>query len=133
MPRAIQDASLQVTTTLGSNANTTRGNSIDLGAVTPYPITEVLSVTISTTAATGANNKNVNIRLQHSPDAANVNFVNIPELDILTIPEVNAAYAATTRTHSLPASTKQFIRVICVTESSGGNASDGTAVLKVLF
>jgi hypothetical protein len=131
--RAIQDATLQVTTTLGDNASTNRGNALDLGSITPFPVTERLTVQISTTAATGANNKNVNIRLQHANANANANFVNIPTLAIVTIPELNAAYAATTVNFALPPDTRQYIRVIAVTESSGGNASDGSVTLKVLF
>lgn len=131
--RAIQDAQLQVSTVLGDNASTNRGTALDLGAITPYPVTERLMVQISTTVATGANNKNVNIRIQHANTNANANFINIPTLAIVTIPEVNAAYAATTVNFALPPDTRQFIRLICVTESSGGNASDGAATLKVLF
>lgn len=131
--RSIQDAQLQVSVALGDNASTTRGNALDLGAATPFPTTEKVTVQIVTTAGNGANNKNVNIRLQHSAVNANANFVNIPELAITTIPELNASYAATTANYALPPSTLQYIRLICVTESSGGNASNGTATLKVLF
>ncbi len=126
------DALLTVTTALGDNAATTRGNAIELGAVKPFPTTGRLTVQIATTAGNGANNKNVNIRLEHSADNANANFTNIAELAILTIPEVSASYAATTRNVALPPSTKQFVRTIAVTENTGGNASNGTVVLKVL-
>lgn len=131
--RSIQDAQLTVAVALGDNAATTRGNALDLGTATPFPVTEKVTVQIVTTAGNGANNKNVNIRLQHANNNANANFVNIPECAIVTIPELNASYAATTANFTLPPSTLQFIRVICVTESSGGNASNGTATLKVLF
>jgi len=131
--RSIQDAQLQVSVALGDNASTTRGNALDLGSTTPFPITEVITAHIVTTAGNGANNKNVNIRLQHANNNANANFVNIPECAIVTIPELSASYAATTANFALPPSTLQFIRLICVTESSGGNASNGTATLKVMF
>lgn len=131
--RSIQDAQLQVSVALGDNAATTRGNALDLGTATPFPTTEKVTVQIVTTAGNGANNKNVNIRLQHANNNANANFVNIPECAIVTIPELNASYAATTANFTLPPSTLQYIRVICVTESAGGNASNGTATLKVLF
>jgi len=131
--RAIQDALFTTTVALGDNASTTRGNGLDLGSTTPFPVTERVTIQVVTTAGNGANNKNVNIRLQHANFNANANFVNIPECAIVTIPELNAAYAATTANFALPPSTLQFIRVICVTESAGGNASNGTATLKVLF
>ncbi len=131
--RAIQDAQFTVTTVLGDNASTNRGNALDLGNATPFCATERVTVQVTTTAGNGANNKNVNIRLQHANNNANANFVNIPTLAIVTIPELNALYAATTVNFALPPDTLQFIRVICVTEVAGGNASNGTAVLKVLF
>lgn len=127
-----QDALLQVTTSLGDNNATTRGNAIDLGAVNPFPTTGKVTVQIATTAGNGANNKNVNIRLEHSDVNTNANFTNIAELAILTIPEVSAAYAATTRNVALPPSAKRYIRTIAVTENTGGNASNGTVVLKIL-
>ena len=102
-------------------------------SATPFPVTQRVTVQIVTTAGNGANNKNVNIRLQHSTVDTNANYVNIPECAITTIPELNALYAVTTVNHALPPSTLRFIRAICVTESSGGNASNGTATLKVLF
>ena len=131
--RAIQDAIFQVSVALGDNALTTRGNALDLESVQPFPVTERITAQIVTTAGNGANNKNVNIRFQHSDVNLNANFVNISELSILTIPEVSAAYAATTQNNALPPSTKRYIRLICVTESSGGNPSNGTAAIKLLF
>lgn len=129
----IQDAQFNTSVALGDNNSTARGNALDLGSATPFPVTQRVTVQIVTTAGNGANNKNVNIRLQHSAVNTNANFVNIPECAITTIPEVNAAYAVTTVNHALPPSTLQYIRVICVTENAGGNASNGTATLKVLF
>ena len=131
--RAIQDALFSTSIALPDNASTVRGNALDLGNATPFPATERVTVQVVTTAGNGANNKNCNFRLQHANNNANANFVNIPELAIVTIPELNASYAATTANFALPPSTLQFIRVICVVESSGGNATNGTATLKVLF
>jgi len=131
--RAITDAQFTTSVALGDNASTARGNGLDLGSTNPFPATERVTVQIVTTAGNGANNKNVNIRLQHANANANANFVNIPECAIVTIPELNASYAATTANFALPPSTLRYIRVIAVTESSGGNASNGTATLKVLF
>lgn len=134
MPRDIQDALLQVSTALGVNNATTSTAGIDLGASTPYPTTEKFVAQIVTTAGTNAaNNKNVNIRIQHSSVNLAANFVNVPELSPLTIPEVSAAYAATTRNVTLPPSTLQFVRLICVTDNTGGNPNDGVATLKILF
>ena len=84
---AIQDAQFTTSVALGDNASTTRGNGLDLGSATPFPVTQRVTVQIVTTAGN----------------------------------------------HALPPSTLRFIRAICVTESSGGNASNGTATLKVLF
>jgi len=131
--RAIQDAQLTVNTALGNNNSTTSTNAVDLGAVTPFPVTEHIMVQIVTTAGNGANNKNVNITIQDSNVNTAANFTNIAELAALVIPEVSASYAATTRNVALPPSTRQYVRLLCVTENAGGNATNGTATLKVLF
>lgn len=133
MSRAIKDAELQETVALGNNNSTTYSNAIDLGAVTPFPVTDVITVQIATTAATGANNKNVNIVIQDSNVNTNANFANVAAIGILHIPEVGAAYAATTRNIALPPNIKQFIRVRCNTENAGGNATDGNATIRILL
>ncbi len=130
---AVPDAQFTTSVALGDNAATARGNALDFGTTLAFPASTRVTVQVVTTAGNGANNKNVNIRLQHANNNANANFVNIPECAIVTIPELNASYAATIANFALPPSTLQFIRVICVTENTGGNASNGTATLKVLF
>jgi hypothetical protein len=131
--RRIEDASLQANTVLGVNNATTSTAGVDLGAEKPYPVTQRLTAQITTTAGTNAaNNKNVNITIQHSNVNLAANFVNIPELAPLTIPEVSAAYAATTRNVALPPNTAQFVRLRCNTENAGGNPNDGVATLKIL-
>ena len=132
--RAIQDALLQTNTVLGINNATTSTAAIDLGTAVPYPVTERVVAQISTTAGTNAaNNKNVNITLQHSAVNTAANFVNIPELGAITIPEVSASYAATTRNVALPPNCAQFVRLLCKTENAGGNPNDGVATLKILL
>ena len=131
--RAIQDAVFSTSTALGNNNSVTSTAALDLGSVTPFPVTERIMAQIVTTAATGANNKNVNVSLQDSNVNTAANFVNIVSLAPLTIPEVSAAYAATTRNIALPPATRQFVRLLCTTENAGGNATDGTATLKILF
>lgn len=132
MSHTRKDSGLAVTVALGNNNSTTLSNAIDLGAVTPFPVTDVISVQIATTAATGANNKNVNIVIQDSNVNTNANFTNVAAIGILHIPEVGATYAATTRNIALPPSIRQFIRVRCNTENAGGNATDGNATLRIL-
>ena len=75
--RAIQDTQLTVNTALGNNNSTTSTNAVDLGAVTPFPVTDKITVQIVTTAGNGANNKNVNITIQHSDVDLNANFANM--------------------------------------------------------
>lgn len=134
MPREIQDAELQKTETYGNVGFTVNGNSIDLRAVTPFPVTERIMGRITTTAGTNAaNNKNINITVQHSDVDLNANFTNIAELAPLTIGEVSAGYAATERDFAFPPSTKRFIRLLVKGEANGGNSNDGTATLKVQF
>lgn len=129
--RAIQDATLNANTVLGVNNATTSTAGIDLGATAPFPVTERICAVISTTAGTNAaNNKNVNITIQHSNVNTAANFTNLV-VAALTIPEVGAAYAATTRNCALPPNTKQFVRLLCQTENAGGNPNDGVATLSI--
>lgn len=124
---------MQTSNALPDNAATVRTAGIDLGAPTPFPTTEVVTVQIVTTAGTAANNNNINIRLQHANNNANANFVNIPELAIVSIFNAAGSYPATTANFALPPSTLQFIRAIATAEVGAGNATNGTLVVKVLF
>jgi hypothetical protein len=55
--------------------NTVNSNSVDLSQVTPFPTSDQMWIRIASTVATGANNKNINIRLQDSAD--NSTFANV--------------------------------------------------------
>jgi len=132
--RAILDQNLQANVTFGVVAFTVCTGVIDLGAVTPFPVTEQLTVQIVTTAGTNAaNNKNVNITIQHANANANANFINIAELAPVTILEVAAGYAATTANFTLPPATRQYLRALVKGEANGGNANDGTCTLRLAF
>jgi len=133
MSRAILDATLSKNTIFGVNNSTTSTNAIDLGAVLPFPVTEGFTAQIVTTAATNAaNNKNVNITIQHSNVNTAANFTNLVKA-ALTITEVSTGYAASTANVALPPNTKQFVRLLCQTENAGGNPNDGTATLRLAF
>jgi len=100
---------------------------------------------IVTTAGTNAaNNKNVNITIQHSDVNIAANFTNIvaanlntnsacPMFGPLTIAEVGAVYPAHTVNVALPPHVKQFVRLLVKGEANGGNANDGTVTLKILL
>jgi len=134
--RAVPDASFSVTANYNVAGATTSTNAVDLGQALAFPVNERLTVQISTTIATGANNKNVNIALQHSNVNTAANFVNVNAAAVGIvgiIGETNGNYIATTWNISLPPDTKQFLRLKANTEASGGAANDGTYTLKVLF
>lgn len=133
-PRSIKDDLMKQTAAFGSGAFTTNGNTIDLGQVLPYPLLETVQAQIATTVGTNAaNNKNINITVQHSDVDLNANFVNVAELAPLTFIEVAGVYPATTRNIALPPSTKRYIRIKVAGEANGGTANDGTATLRLLF
>jgi hypothetical protein len=112
-------------------ANTVNTSGVDLGATTPYPITEHISVKISNTAATGANTKNVNIRLMDSAD--NSSFTNVAQTanPILRTTD-SSGYPASNVIIALPPNIKRYIRATALGEANGGDASDGTFSLEVL-
>ncbi len=131
MPRAILDAQVKVSAALPNAGNTVNTNAIDLGAVTPYPTTESFQVQVKTTAATGANNKNITIVVQDSADGSN--FTNVASLATIVINEESSAYAATTRNYALPPDVRRYVRASAAGEATGGNAADGTLTLQGLF
>lgn len=133
MPRNITDAGVKVTFALPNAANTVNSNIIDLGSVTPYPVTENLLVRLSGTQSTGANSKNINYTFQHSADTNVSNFTNIAELATKVVAGNAANFPAFTHNVALPPAVKQYIRVIATGEANGGNAADGTGTLQVLL
>jgi hypothetical protein len=131
--RRLQDTQLAVSVALPNAANTVATNIIDLGSVTPYPATEHVVVQITTSLATGANNKNINVALQHSDDTNVSNFANIPELAPKVIAGNTANFPATTVNVALPPGAKRYIRATALGEANGGNSADGTLTVKLLF
>lgn len=130
--RRLQDDSLNKSVALPSGATTANTNVIDLGQATPFPITDSFHVKLSTTAATGANNKNITIKVQDSAD--NSSFANIAEIGSLVLTDNNAAgYSADDITVQLPPSTRRYVRAQATGEANGGNAADGTLSIDFLF
>lgn len=131
--RGFKDAELKKSIALPNAANTVNTNSIDLGVATGHPVNDKFTVRLSTTAGTGANNKNVTIVLQASNEAA-ANFVNIAELETVVINEESSSYAATNRDVQLPPGLfKRYIRASAAGEADGGNAANGTLTVELLF
>jgi len=130
--RGMKDAELLRSIALPNAAATVVTSSIDLGKAKPFPVQTNFSVKLSTTGAVGVDTKNIVARLQHS-DEAGANFTNIAELGTLTVTAAGAAYPAGSMQFSLPPGTKRFIRATAVGESGGGNASNGSLLLELLF
>lgn len=132
--RRLADADKSVSIALPNAANVVNTNGIDLEQVAPYPTTEAFQVRITTTAGTGANNKNINLRVQDSAD--NVTFANVAVLGnpILTVVDNNGAGYPTGEVFvQLPPTIKRYVRVQAAGEANGGDASDGTATATLVF
>lgn len=130
--RRLKDADLAVNVALPNAANTVNTAAIDLGSATPYSVTEGFHVKLSTSTATGANNKNINIRLQDSAD--NSSFTNISSLGTLQVTDNNGAgFSAGSMTVQLPPGVRRYIRGTATGEANGGNAANGTLTVDLLF
>jgi hypothetical protein len=130
--RRLQDASLQKTVALPNANSTANTGAVDLGQATPFPIQESFHVKLSSTVATGANNKNITIRIQDSAD--NTTFANIAAIGALTVTDANGGgYPAGSLTVSLPPATRRYLRAQATGEANGGNAADGTLTVDFLF
>ena len=133
MARAVKDSLLLANVACPVAANVVNTAGIDLGTTQPFPTDERFDVNVRMTAATSANTKNINVVLQGSTD--NGNWTNIADLSN----HVFASNAATTFPASSsawklpPGFAKRYIRVSAAGETNGGNSSDGTLTLELLF
>ena len=131
--RRLKDTDLTVNVALPNAANTVNTTAIDLGSNTPYSVTEGFHVKLSTSTATGANNKNINIRLAHSNES-NANFTNIAELGLFQVVDNNGAgFSAGSMTVQLPPGVKRYVRGTALGEANGGNAANGTLTVQLMF
>ena len=134
MARTRTDALTTVSATLPNAANTVNSNGIDLGATTPFPTTESVQVKLSIGAATGANNKNINIRVMDSAD--NTTFANVAVIANPVLRSVDAdgsGHSASNVIISLPTTIKRYVRATALGESNGGDSSDGTFAITLLY
>lgn len=134
MPRLIKDASssLVANIALPNAANVVNTGAIDLGSNAPYPLNEKIGVLLTSTQSTGANSKNINIRLQDSNES-NANFTNIAEGPIKVLAGNAANFPAFSMNIALPPAVKRYIRATALGEANGGDASDGTLSLQLRF
>lgn len=132
--RTLQDANFILTPAL-PNATTANSNAFDLAQAVPYPVTEKVVVSIATAIGNGANNKNINVALQHSAD--NITFANIFQLKapLITVTDANGAgYPAGAEVQVLlPPNVLRYIRCTMVGEANGGNAANGALTFRLLF
>ncbi len=132
--RRLKDSQLVSNSAALPNAgNTVNTNIIDFGIATPYSITERIVAQLVTTQSTGANSKNINIVIQDCADSNASNFANIATLRGKVIAGNAANYPSSTTNYALPPNTKRYIRAVATGEANGGDASDGTFTLSLLF
>ncbi len=141
--RNIVDQNYVVTVAMPNAANTVNTSGINLLVATPFPTTETINFQVTTTQATGANSKNVNIVIQHTSansdgTANSAAWANVPQLaaPLVTIAGNATNYPAYTNANGVfkaPPNLLQFVRAQATGEANGGNASDGTLTFQLLF
>lgn len=130
--RLLRDATLVANVPLPNAGNTVVTNAIDLGATTPYPVTESFFVNLSIDAAAGANNKNINARIQDSADG--VTFANIALINQLSVADNNGAGSLAANIKlNLPPGTRRYIRGIGFGEANGANSANSNLSLFLTF
>jgi hypothetical protein len=133
--RRVGDGELSKSSVYPNAANTTYTNSIDLRQVVPFPTTGDMWLKVTGTVATGANNKNINIRIQHSHEAA-ANFINIPTLanPIVQTLSANDVHPVINSLFPMPNyGLRRYIRGAALGETNGADSVDGSFTLSVLF
>jgi hypothetical protein len=134
MSRTRTDKLTTVSATLPNAANTVNSNSIDLGATTPFPLTESIQVRIDISDATGANNKNINIRVTDSADDTTfTNVALLPNPVLRSVDDNAAGHSASNVVVQLPPNVKRYVRLAALGEADGGDSSDGTFGIKLLY
>jgi hypothetical protein len=132
--RTRTDALTTVSATLPNAANTVNTNGVDLGAVRPFPLTESVQVKLSLTAATGANNKNINIRLMDSADNSSFTNVAVVANPVLrSTDDADNGHSAANVIISMPRAIRRYVRATALGEADGGDSSDGTFAITLLF
>lgn len=142
--RNVADQNYIVSVALPNAANTTNTNALILGDIVssiPYSTTETINVQVLMSASNGANNKNINVGIQqttlNSDGTANsANWVNVALLARPIL--VSADNNGTGRTNSnvifkLSPGVTGAIRAQFTGEANGGDASNGTGTLQLLF
>jgi hypothetical protein len=132
--RRLKDATFIKSAALPNAANTVNGGALDLGTATPFSVTEKLQLQISLTAANGANNKNINIRVQDSADNSSWANVAVFANPLLQSTDNNGAgHTANSVKVALPPTIRRYVRAVAVGEANGGDSSAGTFKAELLF
>lgn len=132
--RALLDQNYIASAALPNAANTVNTSGLDLVQATPYPTTDRIDVQIVTTGGNGANSKNINFRLMGSTD--NSSFTNIATFAnplLQTVDNSGAGYNNANIIVKLPPSCPRYIRATALGEANGGDASNGSFVVQLLF
>lgn len=119
---------------LPNAANTVNSNSLDLLQATPYPVTDRVDFQILLTAGTGANNKNINVRVQESADNGNwTNAVGLANPMAQVIDNGNTTTSTANVIFKLQPVALRYLRIQMTGEANGGTGANGAAVLQALF
>lgn len=132
--RLLLDQNYIVTASLPNAANTVNTSGIDLTVATPYPTTDQVDVNIILTAGVGANNKNINCRLQESSDNGNwTNCVGLGNPILQVIDNGNTNTNAANNFFKLQPTALRYLRLQMQGEANGGAGTNGLATLQIVF
>lgn len=134
--RAVRDINYIKNVALPGAGNTANTNGMDLIQATPYPTSARVICQVLTTGGNGANNKNINVVLQHSADDNTSNYANITQFKapLLTVVDNNGGgYNVGYANVLLPPDVKRYVRAQAATEANGGDPSGAVLSLQLLF
>lgn len=129
----ISDAALSASIAMPNENATTYSAFIDLGAVTPFPTTDKISLAaVAPAVANLANTKTITISVEDADANANANAAALSLVGSKVITGGASGSAAVTTYFKLPSNTRRYVRLKAVGGSAAGTTitESGTAEIR---
>jgi hypothetical protein len=129
--RILVDGTMTASVALPAATGTAVTAGLNLQNATPFPTTETINVSLSTSASANGNSVNGTAWLQDSAD--NSSFANIVTLGTVNLVNGDSSQAAQSFTFKLPPGCRQYILGKVSYPANTANLSDASLTLQLCF